>query len=106
MRRCYNRTRRVNRLWVEFAFSSKREPPRGKPVASKEASSDLASSNKRETPPDKPVALKSFQKVSGRFGPMLTFRLTIRMISPFPIERDAKIESDVGKVKSYDTSEL
>ncbi len=37
---------------------------------------------------------------------MLTFRLTVRMIRPFPIERDAKIESDVGKVKSYDTSEL
>ena len=36
--------------------SSKREPPRGKPVASKEASSDLFSSNHRETPPDKPVA--------------------------------------------------
>ena len=40
------------------------------------------------------------------FGPMLTFSLTVRMILPFPIERDAKIESDVGKVKSYDTSEL
>src|SRR5882724_3862641 len=43
------------------AVSSKCEPPRGKPVASKEGSSYLSSSNHHETPPDKPVvSLKSF----------------------------------------------
>src|SRR6266540_6641744 len=43
-------------LLQDYAISSKREPPRAKPVASKETSSDLFRSHHRETPPDKPVS--------------------------------------------------
>src|SRR5258705_12434666 len=51
------------------AFSSQREPPRGKPVASKERSADFFSSNERETPPDKPVAsLRVFSQSLPRGG--------------------------------------
>ncbi len=39
-----------------YAVSTKREPPRAKPVASKKMSADLFHSNHRDTPPDKPVA--------------------------------------------------
>ena len=50
-------------LLSESVVSSKREPPRGKPVASMEGSGDFFSGNERETPPAKPVAslaLRSF----------------------------------------------
>ncbi len=39
-----------------YAVSSKREPPRAKPVASKKCLLIFFRSNHRETPPDKPLA--------------------------------------------------
>src|SRR6266496_833146 len=65
-----------------YAVSSKREPPRAKPVASKEVSSDLFCSNHRETPPDKPVVSKSFHTTSVSAGSISTPRRRVAQIDP------------------------
>ena len=69
----------------DYAVNSKREPPRARPVASKETSFDLFRSHHRETPPDKPGAsLRLFTHSLPRLGSAMMTRTLFCASQSFP----------------------